>query len=96
MGGGQEMISSDTLKYEIAGRLRELDSDLGKLHLSVRWEAGPQIARVGACIERYDWDNRMAVIAKLLEFEQAHADELAVEFDVIPLEAVNDEKFAEA
>lgn len=90
------MISNETLRYEIAGRLDELEAELGKVHLSVRWEPGPRIARVGACIEAFDWENRMAVIATLLEFEQAHADELALEFDVIPLDAVNDERFVEA
>ena len=90
------MISNETLRYEIAGRLDELDADLGKLHLSVRWESSPRIARVGACIEAFTWENRMAVIGALLEFERAHADELALEFDVIPLEAVNDERFIEA
>jgi hypothetical protein len=90
------MISSETLRYELSGRLRELDADLGKTYLSVRWEPDPRIVRVGACIQSYTWDNRMAVIGKLLDFEQAHADELALEFDVIPLDAVNDEQFAEA
>lgn len=90
------MISSETLRYELAGRLEELDVELGKTHLSVRWESAPRIARVGACIEAFNWENRMAVISTLLDFEQAHADELALEFDVIPLESVNDERFVEA
>jgi len=31
----------------------------------------------------------------MLAFEQAHADEFAVEFDVLPLEAVTDDAYAE-
>jgi hypothetical protein len=38
----------------------------------------------------------MATIGRLLAFEADHADEFAVEFDVVPLAAVNDESFAEA
>lgn len=96
MDGGTDVITSENLKFELSGRLRKLDNDLGKTHLSVRWEPGPKIARMGVCVETYNWDTRMAVIQVLLDFERDHADELAVEFDVIPLESVNDEQFAEA
>lgn len=90
------MISAETLKYELTGRLQDLAEVTGKTHLSVRWEARAQIARVGACLEEYNWDSRMAVLERLLKFEREHADELALEFDIIPLEAVRDDKFAEA
>lgn len=92
--GGSPMITAESVRYELVGRFEELD--LGKTHLSVRYEPGPRIVRVGACLERYDWDNRMAAIEALATFERDHADEFALEFDVIPLEAVRDEDFAEA
>lgn len=38
----------------------------------------------------------MSVLKALLDFERDHADELAIEFDIIPLESVRDEEFAEA
>lgn len=88
------MITADSLKYELVGRFADLS--VGKTHLSVRYEPGPRIVRVGACIERYDWDNRMATIQSLLDFERDHRDEFALEFDVIPLESVQDDEFAEA
>jgi hypothetical protein len=90
----QPMVSAATLQYELAGRFDELE--VGKTHLSVRWEPAPGIARVGAMIERYDWDNRMSAIRALLAFQSQHADEFAVEFDVLPLDAVQSDDFAEA
>ena len=90
------MISVDTLRFELEGRFRAISDDIGKHHLSVRWEPLPGVARVGACIGTYNWESRMAAIRALLSFERAHSDEFAVDFDVIPLEALNDQAFAEA
>ena len=92
---GPDMISQETLHYELSGRFAELLDDIGKNHISVRWEPGPRIVRVGACIEQYNWDNRMRVIETMLKFERDHADEFAVEFDVVPLAPVQDDDFAE-
>lgn len=92
--GGNGMISRETISYELEGRFAELS--LGKTHLSVRYEPGPRIVRVGVCLARYEWEPRMEAIKALVAFERAHADEFAVEFDVVPLEAVNDEAFADA
>lgn len=89
------MITPENVQYELRGRLEPL-RDLGKVHLSVRYEPGPRVVRVGACIEHYTWDTRAEVIDKLLEYEDAHADEFALEFDVVPLEAVNDAAYAHA
>jgi hypothetical protein len=90
------MITDESLKFEIEGRLQPLAHDTGKTHISVRWEPGPRIVRVGACIHHYTSETRMAVLETLLKFEEDHADEWALEFDVVPLEAVHDEEFAEA
>lgn len=90
------MITADTLRFELDGRLQPLVQETGKTHLSVRWEPGPRIVRVGACIDRYTWEARMLVLEALLAFEEAHADEWALEFDIFPLESVQDEEFAEA
>jgi hypothetical protein len=70
----------------------------GKTHLSlsVRWEPGARIVRAGVCVDRYSWETRMAVLEALLKFEEARSDEWALEFDIFPLEAVQDEDFAEA
>lgn len=87
------MITVENIKFELAGRLQEVPT--GKSHISVRYEAGPRIARIGACITNYDWDTREAVVDALLEYEDAHSDEFAVEFDVIPLEAVSNTDYAE-
>ena len=90
------MITADILKFELDGRLQPLVQDTGKIHLSVRWEPGARLVRVGACIDHYTWESRMLVLEALLKFEQAHADEWALEFDIIPLESVQDEEYAEA
>lgn len=87
------MITTESLTFELSGRFEGLD--LGKKHLSVRWEPAPRIVRVGAMIEPYDWDARMRVIEALLDFERVHADEFAVEFDVFPLHAAQSDDFAE-
>lgn len=88
------MITRETILAELEDRFAEVP--VGKTHLSVRYESGPRIARVGACLARYEWDTRMEAIKTLLDFERAHTDEFAVEFDVVPLDAVVDENFAEA
>jgi hypothetical protein len=89
------VISTQTLQFELEGRFAELGLQT-KHHLSVRWEPGPSIVRIGAMIDDYTWDNRMQVIGALLSFESDHADEFAIEFDVFPLEAAKDDEFAEA
>jgi hypothetical protein len=90
------MITVDTLRFELDGRFQPIVEQTGKTHISVRWEPGARIVRVGACIDRYTWEARMAVLETLLQFEEDHADEWALEFDIVPLEAVKDEEFAEA
>ena len=90
------MISAETLRYELDGRLAAIDADLGKRYLSVRWEPGPKTVRIGACIGEFTWDNRSKVIGALLDFERDHADEFAVDFDVIPHDTVVDDAFAQA
>jgi len=87
------MALRDALQYEIEGRLR--DVPLNKCQVSVGYEAGPRIVRVGVCIDEYTWENREKVIDRLLAFEADHRDELAVDFDIIPLEAVNTSGFSE-
>lgn len=89
------MISATSLRHELEGRFAASDAELGKLYVSVRWERAPKIVRVGACIGAYNWDNRMRAIELLLAFERDHADEFAVDFDVIPHHSVVDDKFAE-
>ena len=72
--GGETVLTVDNISFELKGRLGDLD--LGKQHLSVRYESGPKIVRVGACIERYDWDHRSAVIDALLAYEADDYDDL--------------------
>ena len=88
------MARVDAIRHELSSRLA--DVDVGKKHLSIRYESGPRIVRVGACISEYTWETRSEVIDRLLAFEADHAGEFAVEFDVVPLEAVNDPTYAEA
>ena len=83
----------ENLLYELTARFATVT---GKAHLSLRWEPGPRIVRVGACLDNYTWETREQAIATLLNLESDHADEFALEFDVVPLDAVNDEAFAEA
>lgn len=90
------MITVNSLKFELEERLQSVAEQTGKTHISVRWEPQARIVRVGACIDRYNWDSRMSVLKTLLDFERDHADELAIEFDIIPLDSVRDEEFAEA
>ena len=89
------MTSAMSLRYELEGRFAASEAPFGKLYMSVRWEPAPQIVRVGACIGEYNWDNRMRAIELLLAFERDHADEFALDFDVIPHHSVVDDEFAE-
>ena len=89
------MISTETLQFELHGRLDDLLPSVGKTHISVRWEPVARIVRVGVSIDEYTWDNRMTVLQRLLEFEVSHRDEFALEFDVLPLVAIQDESFVE-
>lgn len=94
-GGGQEpMITTETLRYELEGRFTSIG--FGKVHVSVRWEPAPRIVRVGAVISEYTWERRLQTIELLLAFERDHKDEFSLVFDVVPLEAIQDESFAEA
>ena len=88
------MAVVENVKFELDGRLRPLD--LGKHHVSVRYEAGPRVVFIGACLDNYNWDNRAQVIDALLDFEESHSEEFAVQFDVIPLEGVIDQSYADA
>jgi hypothetical protein len=83
----------ENLLYELTARFADVT---GKTHLSLRWEPGPRVVRVGACLDDYTWETREKAIETLLQFEADHVDEFALEFDVVPLDAVNDEEFAEA
>lgn len=89
------MITSRSVQFEVEGRLEKIRDSLGKTHVSVRWEPAPRIVRVGVMLDEYDWDRRMEALGTLREFEADHADEFAVEYDIVPLESVTD-SFAEA
>lgn len=89
------MITAESIQYELYGRFDDLAEAVGKHHLSVRWESAPRVARVGAMLENYDWDSRMKAIEVMYDFQKTHADEFAVEYDILPLDAVTDESFAE-
>lgn len=86
------MAILENVNYELEGRLRPLD--IGKVHLSVRYEPETHLVRIGACLANYTWETRDQVIDAILEFEDSHADEYVVEFDVIPLEPVLDPDYA--
>lgn len=94
MVGGDEVAEVDAIKHELNGRL--MDVDVGKTHISVRYESGPRIVRVGACIGTYNWDNREKVLDRLVDFMHDHAEDYSVEFDIVPLDAVVDPEYAEA
>lgn len=89
------MISAKTLQFEVEGRLEKVRADLGKAHVSVRWEPAPRIARLGVMLDAYDWDTRMRALRTVREFEAEHEDDFALEFDILPLDAATD-TFAEA
>lgn len=93
---GAEGMNVDTLKFELHGRLDDLLPVVGKTHLSVRWEPGARILRLGVCIDTYTWENRMTVLERLLTFEADHSNDFALEFDILPLAAVEDPSFASA
>lgn len=90
------MISTETLRYELEGRFHDAEEAVGKFYISVRWEPTPRIARVGAMLDHYDWDSRMNAIKILRSFEREHSDDFALEYDIVPLEAVTDEGFSES
>lgn len=94
--GQVDVISTETLRYELEGRFHTAEAELGKYHLSVRWEPTPRVARVGAMLDGYDWDRRLSALRILRAFEREHADDFALEYDILPLEAVTSEEFAEA
>lgn len=86
-------LTLEALKGDVERRLAQAVPT--KQHISVRWEPGPGIVRVGVCLHEYTWTNREAAIATLLDFEDAYDGDIAVDFDVIPLESVNTAGFAE-
>lgn len=93
---GDGVMNMDSLRFELDGRFQAVAREIGKVHISVRFEPLPAVARVGAMLENYDWDNRMRTLRVLREFERVHVDEFALEYDIVPLEAVTDATFAEA
>jgi hypothetical protein len=92
---GAFVPSAETLKYEVVGRLRDLEDKLGKTHLSARWEPVTRIARLGVCIENYSWQIREEIVKRLVELQLDHQADFALEFDVIPVEGVRDDEYAE-
>ncbi|SDI79870.1 hypothetical protein SAMN05444157_0212 [Frankineae bacterium MT45] len=95
MEEGPIVISTATLQYELEGRFAKLEIET-KNHVSIRWEPAPAIVRVGFMLDDYTWENRLSVLEMLLAFERDHADEFALEFDIVPLEPVQSDEFAEA
>jgi hypothetical protein len=94
-GEGSFVPSVDTLKYEVLGRLRDLEPALGKTHLSARWEPATKIARLGVCVENYTWQVHEDIVKRLVQLQLDHQDDFALEFDVIPVEGVRDDEYAE-
>lgn len=92
--GKDDGMNVDTLKFELHGRLDELLPQVGKTHISVRWEPTSRIVRVGVCIDDYTWEHRMVVLERLLAFEADHRDDFALEFDIVPLAAVEEPNFS--
>lgn len=82
------MSIAENIRYELDGRFAE--ASLGKRYLSVRYEPGARIVRVGACLDEFTWENRAKAIEVLLAFEGGHEDDFAVEFDVVPLDSVTE------
>lgn len=93
---GDGVVEVDTLKFDMNRRLDDLLPIIGKKHVSIRWEPQARIVRLGVMIDSYTWDNRMAVLDRVLAFEADHKDEFALDFDIFSLGAVEDEAFAEA
>ena len=93
---GDGVVEVDTLKFEVHRRIDDLLPTTGKNHVSVRWEPQARIVRLGVMIDNYTWDNRMVVLDRLLEFEAEHKNDFALEFDIVELQAVEDEAFADA
>lgn len=95
-GENSPMTSIESVRYELEARMREISQEVGKFDLSLRWEPMSQIVRVGFLIQNYEWASRMRVIELATAFQQAHLDDFAVDFDVIPFDSVIDTEFAEA
>lgn len=92
MSEGEAMTTITAIRHELTSRL----ADAGvKTHLSLRYEPGPRIVRLGACIDPYNWDTRAAVLDRIVAFETDHEDDFAVDFDVVPLHPVTDPTYAE-
>jgi hypothetical protein len=87
------MDQSDLYRFEIEDRLLDVGV---KKHVSVRWEPGSGICRVGVMLHDYTWETRDAVLEHVLAFEEAHADDVAVEVDIFPLEAATSAEYAHA
>ncbi len=90
---GDDMDQSDLYRFEIEDRLLDVPV---KKHVSVRWEPGSGICRVGVMLHEYTWERRDEVLARVLAFESAHADDVAVEVDIFPLEAATSVDYAHA
>lgn len=88
------MATISALQNELKGRFS--DVPLNKSHISIRFEPGPGIVRLGACIDPYDWQTRRSILDRIIEFEDDHTDDFAVEFDIVPLAPVVDREYAEA
>lgn len=93
---GSFVTGIEILKCEVMDCLRDIKPDLGTMHLSARWEPAARIAHLGVCIENYTWKIHEDVIKRLVQLQLDHKDDFAVEFDVIPIEGVRDDEFAEA
>jgi hypothetical protein len=64
------MDQGDLYRFEIEDRLLDVPV---KKHVSVRWEPGSGICRVGVMLHEYTWDRRDEVLTRVLAFEEAHA-----------------------
>ena len=87
------MDQAELYRFEIEDRLLDMSV---KKHVSVRWEPGSGICRVGVMLHEYTWETRDEVLRRLLAFEEAHGEELAVEVDIFPLEAATSAEYAHA
>lgn len=88
------MTTLTAIRHELSSRFA--DAGLVKSHLSLRFEPGPRIVRLGACIEPYNLATRGAILDRIIAFESDHDDDFAVDFDIVPLIPVTDPDHAEA
>jgi hypothetical protein len=93
---GDAMTSVVSIQDELDGMMQGIANEVGKYDLSVRWEPMGRIARVGFLIQHYEWAARMRVIEVATAFQRAHLNDFALDFDVIPYDAVIDAEFVEA